>query len=289
IADVFEDGEIDEDEEELLVEAFKLLVGAFIFPFGSEGTEDNCDDSSESMWDKAKSMWDESKNMAIDFTIGAGYSIDENMSFGMVMSIANKREEELPDSASCKAGRIFGDIWSLIGSGLEIGGGSAEAMGGVVLDSSGVGAVAGVPLNISGVAIAADGVINAERSLISLANDTMTFISNKSSNGGSGKSGSDEGAGKSGGVGNPVEVEGLGSTGRTIPNNLNEQMAMEQVKSNPLENAKKVPLKMNDKRWPASEGWAKMQSIVKNSDGSQTVIHFDYNKVTGAFDDFKFK
>ncbi|MBN1045278.1 hypothetical protein FDB28_09190 [Clostridium botulinum] len=64
---------------------------------------------------------------------------------------------------------------------------------------------------------------------------------------------------------------------------------MEQVKSNPLENAKKVPLKMNDKRWPASEGWAKMQSIVKNSDGSQTVIHFDYNKVTGAFDDFKFK
>ncbi|WP_252228794.1 hypothetical protein, partial [Clostridium sp. RO3] len=66
---------------------------------------------------------------------------------------------------SCKAGRIFGDIWSLIGSGLEIGGGSAEAMGGVVLDSSGVGAVAGVPLNISGVAIAADGVINAERSL----------------------------------------------------------------------------------------------------------------------------
>ncbi|WP_252216387.1 hypothetical protein [Clostridium sp. VAP41] len=103
-------------------------------------------------------------------------------------------------------------------------------MVGVVLDSSGVGAVAGVPLNISGVAIAADGVINAERSLISLANDTMTFISNKSSNGGSGKSGSDEGAGKSGGVGNPVEVEGLGSTGRTIPNNLNEQMAMEQVK-----------------------------------------------------------
>ncbi|WP_252216480.1 hypothetical protein [Clostridium sp. VAP41] len=186
VVDVDEDGELDiDDAEEFLEEKFKLLVGASIFSFVSGSSENDCDDSSESMWDKAK-------NMARDFTIGAGYSIDENMSFGMVMSIANKREEELPDSASCKAGRIFGDIWSLIGSGLEIGGGSAEAMGGVVLDSSGVGAVAGVPLNISRVAIAADGVINAERSLTSLANDTMTFISNKSSNGGSGKSGSNE-------------------------------------------------------------------------------------------------
>ncbi|KIL07018.1 hypothetical protein SR42_12470 [Clostridium botulinum] len=65
-------------------------------------------------------------------------------------------------------------------------------MGGVVLDSSGVGAVAGVPLNISGLAVAADGVINAERSLTSLANDTMSLIYSKSSNGGSGKSGSNE-------------------------------------------------------------------------------------------------
>ncbi|WPC42727.1 hypothetical protein [Clostridium sp. JS66] len=66
-------------------------------------------------------------------------------------------------------------------------------------------------------------------------------------------------------------------------------MAIEQVKSNPLENAKELPFKMGDKRWPQEEGWVKMQSIVKNSDGSQTVVHFDYNKVTGAFDDFKFK
>ncbi|OSA94473.1 UNVERIFIED_ORG: hypothetical protein B2H93_08235 [Clostridium botulinum] len=43
MADVFEDGEIDEDEEELLEEAFKLLVGAFIFPFdsGSSSTEND--------------------------------------------------------------------------------------------------------------------------------------------------------------------------------------------------------------------------------------------------------
>lgn len=54
-------------------------------------------------------------------------------------------------------------------------------------------------------------------------------------------------------------VGGRGNTGRTIPNTLNEQMAMHQVQSNPLEGATKVPLE-----------------IV-------------YNVITGAFDDFKFK
>ncbi len=91
------------------------------------------------------------------------------------------------------------------------------------------------------------------------------------------------------GVGNAVKIEGRGITGRIIPNSLEEQMAMEQVKSNPLSAAKELPLKLGDDRWPALEGWVKMQSVVKNSDGSQTVIHFLYNKVTGAFDDFKYK
>lgn len=39
------------------------------------------------------------------------------------------------------------------------------------------------------------------------------------------------------GVGNPVKIEGRGSTGRTIPSNAEEQMAMHQVQSNPLEGA----------------------------------------------------
>ncbi len=45
------------------------------------------------------------------------------------------------------------------------------------------------------------------------------------------------------GVGNPVKVEGRGSTGRTIPNNLGEQMAMHQVRSDPLEGATELPIK----------------------------------------------
>lgn len=91
------------------------------------------------------------------------------------------------------------------------------------------------------------------------------------------------------GVGNPVTVEGRGNTGRTIPNTLNEQMAMHQVQSNPLEGATKVPLTMTDPRWPESEGWVKMQSVVQYADGTKTTIHFVYNETTGAFDDFKFK
>ena len=101
--------------------------------------------------------------------------------------------------------------------------------------------------------------------------------------------GAGEGGSGTQGVGNPVAVEGRGNTGRTIPNTLNEQMAMHQVQSNPLEGATKVPLEMTDPRWPASEGWVKMQSVVQNADGTKTIIHFLYNEITGAFDDFKFK
>ena len=96
-------------------------------------------------------------------------------------------------------------------------------------------------------------------------------------------------AGSTQGVGNPVKIEGRGSTGRTIPRTLNEQMAMNQVRSNPLDGATKVPFEMTDPRWPASEGWIKMQCVVKNSDKTKTTIHFVYNEITGAFDDFKFK
>lgn len=91
------------------------------------------------------------------------------------------------------------------------------------------------------------------------------------------------------GVGNPVEVEGRGNTGRTVPNSLDEQMAMHQVQSNSLDGAMDMsqarkPVIMTDPRWPASERWIKMSNNVNGIE-----IHFVYNKETGAFDDFKFK
>ncbi len=86
------------------------------------------------------------------------------------------------------------------------------------------------------------------------------------------------------GVGNPVHIENRGSTAKIPgPKNIQHQVAMEQVKSNPLENAKKLNIKMTDSRWRAEEGWVKMATNIKG-----TEIHFNYNELTGQFDDFKF-
>lgn len=91
------------------------------------------------------------------------------------------------------------------------------------------------------------------------------------------------------GVGNPVEIAGKWSTGRTISNSLKEQMVMHQVRSAPLDGATdmsklKNPVIMTDSRWSASEGWIKMGN---NANGVE--IHFVYNEITNVFGDFKFK
>ena len=79
-----------------------------------------------------------------------------------------------------------------------------------------------------------------------------------------------------------------GSTGRTEPVNLREQLAMEQVKSNPMDGKQLTNMPLNDPRWPASEGWVKMQQIVPTSQGNIN-IHYVYNQILEIFDDFKFK
>ena len=90
------------------------------------------------------------------------------------------------------------------------------------------------------------------------------------------------------GTGSGAVVQPVGSTRRTTPSNLNEQIAMNQVKSNPLNGARQVPIKLNDTRWSSTGGWVKMENIVRLNGGNITV-HFNYNTNTGAFADFKFK
>ena len=83
---------------------------------------------------------------------------------------------------------------------------------------------------------------------------------------------------------------GKGSTGRMVANSLDEQLAMKEILSDPLDGAEHLrKFRMGDSRWPANEGWQKMQRIIQTSDGTKINIHFNYNKITGAFDDFKFK
>ena len=62
---------------------------------------------------------------------------------------------------------------------------------------------------------------------------------------------------------------------------------MEQVKSNPFAGTPLSKVPMNDSRWPASEGWIKMQQIVPTSQGNIN-IHYVYNQALKIFDDFKF-
>jgi len=91
-------------------------------------------------------------------------------------------------------------------------------------------------------------------------------------------------------VGNGVKATnsaplGLGSTGRTVANSLNEQLAMKEAMSDPAAGTV-VPMRsaMTDSRWPGSDGWVKM---TQNVNGVE--IHYVRNTNTGAVDDFKFK
>lgn len=86
----------------------------------------------------------------------------------------------------------------------------------------------------------------------------------------------------------PVAKKASASTGRTSARNLTEQLFMKEVRSNPLKNAKRVPIIMNDPRWPSSKGWIKMGRTYTGK-WVNVRIHFLYNTKTGRFADFKFK
>ncbi|WP_253291373.1 hypothetical protein [Virgibacillus proomii] len=66
---------------------------------------------------------------------------------------------------------------------------------------------------------------------------------------------------------------------------------MKSVLSNPLKGAKEIlpSKKMTDKRWPGKKGWVKMQRTFKVKGSKTITIHFNYNKKTKKFDDFKYK
>jgi hypothetical protein len=49
-----------------------------------------------------------------------------------------------------------------------------------------------------------------------------------------------------------------------------------------------LDLKMADPRWPALDGWTKMQQLVQTGGREGSInVHYLYNQATGAMDDFK--
>ena len=97
-------------------------------------------------------------------------------------------------------------------------------------------------------------------------------------------------------VGNGVLVHnvcalGRGSTGRTEPKNLMEQMAYEAAKLDPFHpgegnTIRRVIDSIGDARW---KGWEKWEIVIRSKEGAKVTIHFVYDSVLDLFDDFKFK
>ena len=82
-----------------------------------------------------------------------------------------------------------------------------------------------------------------------------------------------------------------GSTGRTEPKDLYEQIAMENAKKDPFHPGEGnvvriVTDELGDKRW---SGWEKWEIVFRTNEGRNITIHFDYDPIFELFDDFKFK
>lgn len=131
---------------------------------------DDLDDDSESLFDKAKSD-------IRDFTMGAGYSVDNNMYYGITTHVAGMDSDTLPDSTACKAGKVVGDIASIAGGTAEVAAGAGMEGAGIVADGTGVAVVPGLALNASGAVVVVNGGVTVYRSTGNLANDTMSLIS----------------------------------------------------------------------------------------------------------------
>ena len=85
------------------------------------------------------------------------------------------------------------------------------------------------------------------------------------------------------GVATDIQPLGRGNTGRTIPQTLNEQAAMNSAMSNPAA-GRQLPTPMTDPRWDGKAGWVKMSQNIKGVE-----IHYVRNTRTGQVDDYKFK
>ena len=93
----------------------------------------------------------------------------------------------------------------------------------------------------------------------------------------------------------------LGSTAKILPQNLIEDLALQEVKLAPFaSDAKVLDLTMKDSRWSSSDGWVKMERIVHirkfvpSEGGSgeidvKIVVHYVANRTKNLVDDFKIK
>ena len=80
----------------------------------------------------------------------------------------------------------------------------------------------------------------------------------------------------------PMMANGCHQEEWTVPKNLAEQLALEAAMSDPTIGIK-LPIELNDPRWPSSEGWYTYQYS-----GNGFNLHYIYSATTGESADFKF-
>jgi hypothetical protein len=73
--------------------------------------------------------------------------------------------------------------------------------------------------------------------------------------------------------------------GSSLARNLREQLAIEQAIADAAQ-GQQLPLTMGDPRWSAADGWVKMEQRLTPG-GEPINVHYVYNTITGAIDDFK--
>ncbi|ANB59435.1 hypothetical protein [Anoxybacteroides amylolyticum] len=228
---------------------------------------------------------------AVEFARGAGDAALQDVTYNMA-----HRPYSSSHPVAYELGQMTGHAVSTLAGTIETVGFTTLEVGGIAISSTGVGAAVGAPAT----AIAAVGATHGATltatggsNFVQSAKELYQRMSRSEGVSGKVVKRADETEKFAKGMGNAlknvddvlVKPLGRGSTGRTTPKNLNEQLAMKQVMSNP--NAgKPVPMRkgMTDPRWPAEEGWVKM---AQNVNGHE--IHYLKNTKTGQFDDFKFK
>jgi hypothetical protein len=77
------------------------------------------------------------------------------------------------------------------------------------------------------------------------------------------------------------------SKGTTLPRNLREQLAIQEVLAKP-EAGIQLRFPLADPRWPSSGGWVKMETFVEpGGREGRIIVHYVRNTITGEIDDLK--
>ncbi|WP_252251031.1 hypothetical protein [Clostridium sp. ZBS13] len=159
IANVCEDGEISEDEEELLEDAFKLLVGAFMGMFGSGSSQCNLGEEKYTIFDlvgvAVSKSWNSIKEIGHDFwseadsrgqkAFNSGYDFANWLGCG-VPDIVKETKGSVPKKSGVGVPEEFGGI-NKGGSNPTIR--TGEYNSGINSTGSGLGKLANKELNVS--------------------------------------------------------------------------------------------------------------------------------------------